>query len=95
MPTFSLATSNPSGKLPATFPRAVGQEPLFYNQLPTGRPADDIDLTHPPTGEDKYYSRYIDETNAPLFPFGYGFSYTTFAYSNVKLSQRQPFPPKT
>ena len=70
--------ANPSGKLTATFPRAVGQEPLFYNQLPTGRPADDIDLTHPPTGEDKYFSRYIDETNAPLFPFGYGLSYTTF-----------------
>ena len=49
--------TNPSGKLPATFPRAVGQEPIFYNQLPTGRPADDIDLTHPPTGEDKYFSR--------------------------------------
>jgi beta-glucosidase len=79
--------TNPSGKLPATFPRAVGQEPLFYNQLPTGRPADDIDLTHPPTGEDKYFSRYIDETNAPLFPFGFGLSYTTFAYSGVKLSQ--------
>jgi beta-glucosidase len=78
---------NPSGKLPATFPRAVGQEPLFYNQLPTGRPADDIDLTHPPTGEDKYFSRYIDETNAPLYPFGFGLSYTTFTYSNVQLSQ--------
>ena len=78
---------SPSGKLTATFPRAVGQEPLFYNQLPTGRPADDIDLTHPPTGEDKYFSRYIDETNAPLFPFGFGLSYTTFAYADVKLSQ--------
>jgi beta-glucosidase len=78
---------NPSGKLTATFPRAVGQEPLFYNQLPTGRPADDIDLSHPPTGEDKYFSRYIDETNAPLFPFGYGLSYTTFAYSQVTLSE--------
>ncbi len=77
---------NPSGKLPATFPRAVGQEPLYYNQLPTGRPADEIDLSHPPTGADKYYSRYIDETNAPLFPFGHGLSYTTFAYSDVKLS---------
>ena len=83
--------TNPSGKLTATFPRAVGQEPLFYNQLPTGRPAEDIDLTHPPTGEDKYFSRYIDETNAPLFPFGYGLSYTTFAYSQVELSQAQHF----
>jgi beta-glucosidase len=80
---------NPSGKLPVTFPRAVGQEPLFYNQLPTGRPAEDIDLTHPPTGQDKYFSRYIDETNAPLFPFGFGLSYTQFAYSNLKLSQSQ------
>jgi len=76
---------NPSGKLPVTFPRAVGQEPLFYNQLPTGRPADQIDLTRPPIGADKYFSRYIDETNAPLFPFGYGLSYTQFAYSNLKL----------
>jgi beta-glucosidase len=81
--------ANPSGKLPATFPRAVGQEPLFYNQLPTGRPADDIDLSHPPTGQDKYFSRYIDETNAPLFPFGYGLSYTNFTYSKVTLSQAQ------
>jgi beta-glucosidase len=78
--------ANPSGKLPATFPRAVGQEPLFYNQLPTGRPAEDVDLTHPPTGQDKYLSRYIDETNAPLYPFGYGLSYTSFDYSPVKLS---------
>jgi beta-glucosidase len=81
--------ANPSGKLPATFPRAVGQEPLFYNQLPTGRPADDIDLSHPPTGEDKYFSRYIDESNAPLYPFGFGLSYTAFVYSKVRLSQNQ------
>jgi beta-glucosidase len=79
--------ANPSGKLTATFPRAVGQEPLFYNQLPTGRPADDIDLTHPPTGQDKYFSRYIDETNAPLYEFGHGLSYTTFTYSQLRLSQ--------
>ena len=79
--------ANPSGKLTATFPRAVGQEPLFYNQLPTGRPAEDIDLSHPPTnGKDKYFSRYIDESNAPLYPFGYGLSYTQFTYSKVKLS---------
>jgi beta-glucosidase len=79
--------ANPSGKLTATFPRAVGQEPLFYNQLPTGRPAEDVDLSHPPTsGPDKYLSRYIDESNAPLYPFGFGLSYTHFTYSNVQLS---------
>ncbi|MCE0482904.1 MAG: beta-glucosidase BglX [Methylacidiphilales bacterium] len=80
---------NPSGKLTVTFPRAVGQEPLFYNQLPTGRPPENVDLSHPPTGEDKYFSRYIDETNAPLFPFGFGLSYTQFTYSKLKLSQSQ------
>ena len=80
--------TNPGGKITATFPRAVGQEPLFYNQLPTGRPAGDIDLNRPPTtGAEKYFSRYIDETNAPLFPFGYGLSYTTFSYGKVQLSQ--------
>jgi beta-glucosidase len=80
---------NPSGKLPVSLPRAVGQEPLFYNQLPTGRPAGNIDLDKPPVGQDKYFSRYIDETNAPLFPFGFGLSYTQFTYSNLKLSQGQ------
>jgi beta-glucosidase len=77
--------ANPSAKLPVSFPRAVGQEPLYYNQLPTGRPADQIDLTRPPVGADKYFSRYIDETNAPLFPFGFGLSYTQFAYSNLEV----------
>lgn len=76
---------NPSGKLTVSFPRAVGQEPLYYSQLPTGRPADQIDLTKPPTSTSKYFSRYIDETNAPLFPFGFGLSYTQFAYSNLKV----------
>jgi len=81
---------NPSGKLPVTFPRAVGQEPLFYNQLPTGRPAEDVDLSHPPSSAaDKYFSRYIDESNAPLFPFGFGLSYTQFAYANLKPSLSQ------
>jgi len=78
---------NPSGKLPVSFPRSVGQEPLFYNQLPTGRPADQIDLSQPPVGAAKYFSRYIDESNAPLYPFGFGLSYTQFAYSKLKLSQ--------
>ncbi|MGE5114071.1 MAG: beta-glucosidase BglX [Acidobacteriaceae bacterium] len=81
--------SNPSGRLTATFPRAVGQEPLYYNYLNTGRPALNADLTHlPRTGEEKYLSRYIDEQNAPLYPFGYGLSYSTFSYSQPKLSAR-------
>lgn len=81
---------NPSGRITATFPRAVGQEPLFYNQLPTGRPTEDIDLSHPPTsGAEKFLSRYIDETNAPLYPFGHGLSYTTFTYSRMKVSRAQ------
>ena len=82
---------NPSGKLPATFPRTVGQEPIYYNQLPTGRPADDIDLSHPPTGQDKYFSRYIDELNAPLYPFGYGLSYTRFTYSKLEIEPGEHF----
>ena len=70
---------NPSGKLPMTFPRAVGQVPLYYNHLPTGRPFDPV---HP----DKYTSRYFDITNGPLYPFGYGLSYTSFSVSDIKLS---------
>ncbi len=78
---------NFSGKLTVSVPRAVGQEPLYYDHLKTGRPAGKIDLTHPPsTSEEKYVSRYIDEQNAPLFPFGYGLSYTHFTYSHVQLS---------
>ncbi len=78
---------NPSGRLTTTFPRAVGQEPLYYNAMNTGRPADDIDLTRPPNNSgEKYRSRYIDEQNSPLFPFGYGLSYTKFQYSSPSLS---------
>ncbi len=73
--------SNPTGKLPVTWPRAVGQEPLYYNALSTGRPAGNADLTKPPwEGSDKFVSRYIDEQNSPQFPFGYGLSYTNFNY---------------
>ncbi len=78
---------NFSGKLTVSVPRSVGQEPLYYNHLPTGRPAEGVDLTHPPRNQlEKYVSRYIDEQNSPLFPFGFGLSYTHFAYSPLKLS---------
>jgi beta-glucosidase len=78
---------NPSGRLTVSFPRTVGQEPLYYNHLSTGRPADGIDLSKPPHDSDsKYVSRYLDAVNAPAYPFGYGLSYTTFEYSNPQLS---------
>jgi beta-glucosidase len=77
----------PSGKLPMSFPRAVGQEPLYYNQLPTGRPPTGIDLTRPPSGETRFVSRYIDLPNSALFPFGWGLTYATFAFRNVNVSK--------
>jgi beta-glucosidase len=67
---------NPSGKLPVTFPRATGQIPIYYNHRNTGRPPDST----------KYTSKYNDLPSTPQFPFGYGLSYTTFAYSNLRLS---------
>jgi beta-glucosidase len=79
--------SNPSGKLAVSWPRAVGQEPLYYNALNTGRPAGDTDLTKPPwEGSVKYISRYIDEQNSPQFPFGYGLTYTSFSYGPTQAS---------
>jgi len=78
---------SPSGKLPMSFPRAVGQEPLYYNQFPTGRPPTGIDLSKPPTGDSRFFSRYIDVPNDALFPFGYGLSYSTFSYRDVKVSR--------
>jgi beta-glucosidase len=80
--------SNPSGKLTATFPRAVGQEPLYYNHLSTGRPLGTVpDSDQPLEGLDKFHSRYIDEKVSPLYPFGFGLSYTTFAYKPPTLSR--------
>ena len=82
--------SNPTGKLVVSWPRSVGQEPLYYNALNTGRPADKSDLTNPPGGsDDTYVSRYIDERNDPQFPFGYGLSYTTFRYGSTEISGSQ------
>jgi len=66
----------PSGKLPMTFPRDVGQVPIYYNHKSTGRPGP-LDLV--------FWSHYIDQTNDPLYPFGHGLSYTTFDYSDLKI----------
>jgi len=71
---------NPSGKLPMTFPRSVGQVPLYYNYKSTGRPEKDEDKF------EKFKSVYLDIPNSPLYPFGYGLSYTTFNYSDISLS---------
>lgn len=76
-----FGANNPNGKLPMTFPRNVGQLPLYYNHKNTGRP-----YLGPTDPEQKYKSQYIDVGNSPLYPFGFGLSYTTFEYSNLKTS---------
>jgi beta-glucosidase len=68
---------NPSGKLPMTFPRNVGQIPIYYNYYSTGRPGPKPDV---------FWSHYIDESNKPLYPFGYGLSYTQFDYDNLQIN---------
>jgi beta-glucosidase len=71
---------NPSGKLTTTFPLNVGQIPLYYNHKNTGRPYDP---------KNKFTSKYLDSPNEPVYPFGYGLSYTSFTYSDIKLNKTQ------
>ena len=79
---------NPSGKLPITFPRSVGQIPTYYNHLSIGRP-------FTPGKPGNYTSQYFDAPNTPLYPFGYGLSYTNFSLSEVKLSSKTLAPGAT
>jgi beta-glucosidase len=67
---------NPSGKLPMSFPRSEGQVPIYYNQMNTGRPGPKTDV---------FWSHYSDESNQPLYPFGFGLSYSKFEYSNLQI----------
>lgn len=71
---------NPSGKLPVTFPRTVGQVPLYYNHRPTGRPLP----------RDRRHTRYADQLDTPLYPFGYGLSYTEFEYRDLRVTPDGP-----
>ena len=79
---------NPSGKLPITFPRSVGQIPTYYSHLSIGRP-------FTPGKPGNYTSQYFDEGNSPLYPFGYGLSYTDFSLSAVSLSSKTLAPGAT
>ncbi|HWB99825.1 MAG TPA: glycoside hydrolase family 3 C-terminal domain-containing protein, partial [Bryobacteraceae bacterium] len=84
-----LGRANPSGKLPMTFPRTVGQVPIYYNHLNTGRPASTGELGIPlgnPVNPTGYTSKYVDVDFTPEYPFGYGLSYTRFEYSGMRLS---------
>ncbi|WP_294281775.1 beta-glucosidase BglX [uncultured Chryseobacterium sp.] len=79
---------NPSGKLPMTFPRSLGQVPIYYNAKNTGRPLDQklVDKCE----YQRFRSNYMDECNTPLYPFGYGLSYTKFKYSDITVSNANP-----
>ncbi len=74
---------NPAGKLPVTFPRSVGQIPIYYNHKNTGRPDDP---------NNKYTSKYLDLASTPLFPFGYGLSYTKFSLSDLRIDKKELHP---
>jgi beta-glucosidase len=79
---------NPSGKLTTSFPRNVGQIPIYYNHMNTGRPFNGEKFS-------KFKSNYLDVPNEPLFPFGYGLSYTSFSYSDVSITKSQISPSET
>lgn len=79
-----FGNKNPSGKLPMTFPRNVGQVPIFYNHKNTGRP-----LNESVKGFQKFRSGYLDVSNDPLYPFGFGLSYTDFVYGDLQLSAKK------
>jgi beta-glucosidase len=80
----------PAGRLTVTFPRSLGQVPIYHSVLNTGRPAVGLDLTQPPTEPgNKYRSRYVDEQNVPLYPFGFGLTYTTFEYGPAQVSAQE------
>lgn len=79
---------NPSGKLPMTFPRSLGQVPIYYNAKNTGRPLDDKLVEK--CEYQRFRSNYMDECNTPLYPFGYGLSYTKFNYSDLSVSNANP-----
>ncbi len=76
---------NPSGKLPMTFPRSVGQVPIYYNHYSTGRPGPKPEV---------FWSHYSDESNQPLYPFGYGLSYTNFEYTDLQIDDSNQFSVK-
>jgi len=80
----------PAGRLTVTFPRSLGQVPIYHSMLNTGRPAVGLDLTRPPAnGGEKFKSRYIDEQNTPLYPFGFGLTYTNFEYTTTQANVQQ------
>ena len=80
--TTLFGENNPSGKLVMSFPRSLGQVPIYYNQFNTGRPGPLTDVV--------FWSHYIDEENSPLYPFGYGLSYSQFEYSNLTINDANP-----